>query len=127
MTTSRESSSFGALLKRQRLARGLSQEALALARLAGDRAVAMTCLEGLASVAWTRGHLEHAARLHGAAATLRRGTFVLYVWDERVARDRQVAAVRTALGEEAFAAAWAAGQSMTLEEATALALEGLLP
>jgi hypothetical protein len=54
----------------------------------------------------------------------RRGTFVLNVWDEPLARDRQVAAVREALGEEAFAAAWAAGQAMTPEEAIATALEG---
>jgi hypothetical protein len=34
-----------------------------------------------------------------------------------------MAAARAALGEEAFAAAWAEGQAMTLEEAVAYALE----
>jgi hypothetical protein len=34
-----------------------------------------------------------------------------------------LAAVRTALGEEAFAAAWAAGRAMSLEDAIALALD----
>jgi hypothetical protein len=33
-----------------------------------------------------------------------------------------VAAVRASLGEAAFAAAWAAGQAMTLDEAIAAAL-----
>jgi hypothetical protein len=54
-------------------------EALDLARLAGDRAAVVTCLEGQASVAWTRGRLERAARLYGAAGTLRKGSYVLYV------------------------------------------------
>jgi hypothetical protein len=35
-----------------------------------------------------------------------------------------VAPLRAALGEEAFAAAWAAGRAMTLEQAIAYALEG---
>jgi hypothetical protein len=35
-----------------------------------------------------------------------------------------IAAARAALGEEEFAAAWAAGQALALEEAVALALEG---
>jgi hypothetical protein len=34
-----------------------------------------------------------------------------------------VSAVRAALGEEAFAAAWAAGRVMSLEQTVALALE----
>jgi predicted ATPase/class 3 adenylate cyclase len=38
-------------------------------------------------------------------------------------RAKAVAAGRTALGEEAFAAAWAEGQRMTLEQAVAVALE----
>jgi predicted ATPase len=102
----------------------LYREGLELVGTAGDRAVVAACLEGVAAVAVGGGHLERAARLYGAAATQRRGTFVLNVWDDRVARDRQVAAVRTALGGAAFAAAWAAGHAMTPDEAIALALEG---
>lgn len=37
--------------------------------------------------------------------------------------ERELALVRAELGEEAFAAAWAEGQAMSLEEAVALALE----
>lgn len=40
----------------------------------------------------------------------------------RVLHHRQVAAARAALAEEAFAAAWAAGRAMTLDEAVAEAL-----
>jgi hypothetical protein len=37
--------------------------------------------------------------------------------------DRVLAACRVALGEEAFQAAWAAGQQLTLEQAIAEALD----
>ena len=96
----------------------LYREGLNLVRATGDRAVAAICLEGLAAVALAGGQPERAARFYGADATQRRGTFVLNVWDDRVARDRQIDAVRAALGEEAFAAAWAAGQAMTLNKIT---------
>ncbi len=92
-------------------------EGLELLCATPDRGAAAACLEGLALVAVADGQPEHAARLYGAAAAQRRGTFVLHVWDDPVARDRQVAARRAALGDEAFAAAWAEGQAMTPTEA----------
>jgi hypothetical protein len=42
----------------------------------------------------------------------------------RTEHERCVAAVRTALGEEAFASAWADGRAMALEDAVQYALEG---
>ena len=41
---------------------------------------------------------------------------------ELAEHDRSVAAARAGLGEEAFAAAWAAGRAMSLEEVTTFAL-----
>ena len=41
---------------------------------------------------------------------------------DRADHDRDVAAVRAALGEAAFAAAWAEGRAMTMEQAIAEAL-----
>jgi hypothetical protein len=38
-------------------------------------------------------------------------------------RERAMAAIRTALGEEAFTVAWAAGRALSLEEAVSYALE----
>ena len=43
--------------------------------------------------------------------------------NDRTAYDRAIADVHTALGEDAFAAAWAAGQAMGLEEAIVEALQ----
>jgi hypothetical protein len=42
---------------------------------------------------------------------------------DRPVVDRAVAATRRSLGEEAFAAAWAEGRAMTLEQALAYALD----
>jgi predicted ATPase len=96
-------------------------EALAVLAPTADRAVAALCLEGVAALAQAAGAVERAAHLWGAAATLRRGTYVLFVWDERTVREGLIAAGRTALGEPAWTAAWAAGQALTLEQAVAQA------
>jgi hypothetical protein len=69
-----------------------------------------------------RGDLACATCLYGASIALRPPTFVPSSW-EGATRDRQVGTVRAALGDAAFAAAWAAGEAMTLEEAIATALE----
>ncbi len=84
-------------------------------------------LVGLVLVAVTAGCPERAARLAGAIDALRQraGATLEPSLAERV--DPAVAVARAALGEEAFAAEWAAGRAMALEqiltEATALARE----
>jgi predicted ATPase/DNA-binding XRE family transcriptional regulator len=103
----------------QERAARLYHEGLNLLAKDGDRVAAALCFEGLAAVARAGGQPEHAARLYGAGAAFRAGTFVLNVWDDRVARDGQIAALRAVLGEEAFATAWAAGQAMTPDQAAA--------
>jgi predicted ATPase/class 3 adenylate cyclase len=80
-------------------------------------------LEGLGAIAVARGRPERAARLLGAAEALREAISAPLPPAEHAEHDRSVAAVRTALGEEAFAAACAAGQAMSLEDAVALALD----
>jgi len=84
--------------------------------------MAVESLEVLASILCALGETERAARLLGAAAALR--TSIGVSRSRRVAADhvRTVAAVREALGEEAFAAAWAVGSAMGLEEAVACAI-----
>ncbi len=68
------------------------------------------------------GHWEGAARLSGAAEALREalGTPVPPV--NRAEYERNVRAMRAQIDEKAFAAAWAEGRAMTLQQATAYAL-----
>lgn len=80
------------------------------------------CLEGLAHVALMRRQPDRAARLFGAAEALREAISAPRWPIDRAEYERGVANVRASLGEEAFAAAWAGGQSLAIEEAVELAL-----
>jgi hypothetical protein len=65
-----------------------------------------------------------AAMLFGAAEAIRDALGTPLPPVDRADHDRCLAAVRAALGEEAFAAASAEGRAMELEQAVAYALEG---
>jgi predicted ATPase/class 3 adenylate cyclase/Tfp pilus assembly protein PilF len=105
-------------------ARALCGESLTIRHELGDKAGIAASLEGLACVAGTHDKPARAARLFGAASALRDAIGAPLTSPDRTEYERRVAAVRTALGDEAFAAAWAAGAAMTLEQATTCALEG---
>jgi tetratricopeptide (TPR) repeat protein len=96
-------------------ATALYEESLALRRELGNKHGLAECLEGLAGVAVAQQHLEHAARLLGAAQTLREASGAPLSPRERVRYDRNMSAVRAGLGEAAFASAWATGQVASLE------------
>jgi ATP/maltotriose-dependent transcriptional regulator MalT len=88
----------------------------------------IVCLEGLAVTAISGGHAERAAVLYGAASSLRdRLGGPLPPLFERAGHNRLAAVSRERLGEEAFAAAWAEGRAMSLEEAIELTLAPLDP
>jgi predicted ATPase/DNA-binding CsgD family transcriptional regulator len=76
-----------------------------------------TVLEGLAAVVAAQGDLPWAVRLWGATEALRetRSTPLPPVY--RTDYERSVMAARTQLGEEAFAAAWSQGRTLTPEQA----------
>jgi len=80
-------------------------------------------LEDHARVAHSMGLSEEAARLHAAAAAARERLVLPRAprGDQRWRED--VDAVRTALGNEAFAAAWAEGRGWELTDAVGRALE----
>ncbi len=80
-------------------------------------------LEGLAALAAAQGHAVHAARLFGAAEAHRELITSPMATCDRILYDRNVAIARTQLDETGFAAAWAEGRAMTLEQAIAYALE----
>jgi non-specific serine/threonine protein kinase len=81
------------------------------------------CLLGLAALAAQEGGPERAARLWGAAAALREAHGLHLPALLRARSEGYAAAARAQVGEAAFAAAWAAGRAMTLEQAVADALE----
>ena len=81
------------------------------------------CFEGLAAVLAFTGKAEPGARLLGAAEALRDSLGVELAPAERQTHDETVAAVREALGEKAFSAAWRQGRGLALDEAIAYALE----
>ena len=59
---------------------------------------------------------ERAARLWGAAASLREALGSPLLPTERADHERSAANLRAAMGEEAFTACWQEGQAMTLEQ-----------
>jgi DNA-binding CsgD family transcriptional regulator len=81
-------------------------------------------LECLAALAGDAGSHHEAARLFGSAYGIRQrmGAVRFKVWD--AAYDASVAAVRDALGEQDFDAAWAEGAALSTEEAIAYAQRG---
>jgi len=97
-------------------------EGLRMRQALSDRPGIAGSLEGIAAVALARGHVERAARLFAAAARLRDAIHAPLSPAERLHHDLEVEAARAGFGDEAFAAAWAAGRAMTLEQAVAYAL-----
>jgi predicted ATPase/DNA-binding NarL/FixJ family response regulator len=103
----------------------LFEEGLTVSVELGNETDVARYLEGLAAVAASEGRIVSAARLWGAAEALLEKIEVgvhTYVPD-RSLRQSQIAAASARLGEEAFAAAWAEGRTMTSEQATEYALE----
>ncbi len=101
------------------------QESLVINRELGYRAGIVKVLAGLGWVAAVQGQPERAARLFGQGEALLEATGVpidAYYARGRPFADRIIGAARAALSEEAFAAAWAEGRAMPLEEAIADAL-----
>jgi tetratricopeptide (TPR) repeat protein len=81
-------------------------------------------LEQFARVAAGQAQLERAARLWGAAQTQRQVISAGIPLGDRRSYDHAVATARAQLGEAAFAAAWAEGRALRLEQAIVYALEG---
>ncbi len=80
-------------------------------------------LEGFAYLALAEARAQRAARLLGAAEAVLTSSKTFLLTTERVRQDRTLAAVRAALSEEAFTAAWAEGGALSLEQAVEYALE----
>lgn len=81
------------------------------------------CFEGLAAVLALTERGEEAAKLLGAAEALRESLGVALAPAEQATHDETVTAVKAALGEERFSAAWLQGRELALDEAISYALE----
>ncbi len=99
------------------------KESLTLSQETGGQEGVATALEGLAAVAGMQGQPVRAARLFGAASSLRTPLGAPLTPIDRPSYQHTVAAIRAQLDEPAFLNAWTAGQALTLEEAIAEAVQ----
>jgi predicted ATPase/DNA-binding SARP family transcriptional activator len=107
-------------------ARAFYGESLTIRRELGDRWGIAECLEDVAALTLAAGpDAGTAVRLFGAAAALREAIGTPLRPANRADYERRVAAARAALGEVAFAEAWAGGSRLTWEQAVAAALAWL--
>ena len=98
------------------------QESLRLRQEAGELFVIAQSLEDLAVVAGRQGQAQRAARLLGAAEAQCAAIGTSPPSVDPTLYGHTVASARCALGEEAFAAAWAEGRNMALDQAVEYAL-----
>jgi predicted ATPase/DNA-binding SARP family transcriptional activator len=97
-------------------------ESLARAQAVGSNREIVNSLEGLAAVAAGEGQPIRASRLFAAAAALWESDGRPLAPIDHLRYESRRAAVRAALGEGAFAAAWEEGRAMTPDEAVSLAV-----
>lgn len=100
-----------------RLAPALFARCLPLARDDDNYMIIAGCLVGVALAALANGRVQEAARLRAADAALLERLGIGFT-ALKAARSRRIdTETRASLGEEVFAAAWAAGQALSLDEA----------
>jgi predicted ATPase/DNA-binding CsgD family transcriptional regulator len=103
-------------------AAALARESLALFHELGDHRGIVACLELIGNASAAQGQTERAIRLLAAAETLRETTGIDRPAARGAAQERTVAALRSALGEDAVARAWEVGRRLPLDEIVAEAL-----
>ena len=98
------------------------KQSLSLCKEVRNRWVPLECLNGLGDLACVAQQYQRAARLFGAANQLGEALGFRPNPSDQECHDQYTATTRARLGEAAFAAAWAGGQAMTLEQAIEYAL-----
>jgi len=99
----------------------LAQRSLTLSLELGDTRGSTYALEALGCIVAAEGQARRAARLFGAAQALREPLGDFLSATLQADRERAVARVRAQLGEAGFTASAAAGRTLSLEQAIALA------
>jgi hypothetical protein len=105
----------------------LFAQSLSMYREHGDQEDLGNCLDGLAGVATAVGQPIRALRLFGAAEARCNSMRSRLEPVDQAEHERSVAGARAQLDESTFAAAWAVGQRMSLEQAIARALDQTPP
>jgi tetratricopeptide (TPR) repeat protein len=107
-------------------ARALQEDALALWPFVTNKPWLARGIENFALVAAATNEPERAARLFGASAGLRVRFGATLPPNDQAFNQRYIAEVQKQISPDAFAAAWAEGEAMNLEEAIDFALAGVL-
>src|SRR6266508_3428727 len=102
--------------------RKLLSESLDVRMETGDRGGMAWCLEKLAEANSLQSRFQQAVIIFGAASALRAAVGAVMDPVDLPDYERMISRLRTALGKEAFAAAWTEGQGMKLEQAIEYAL-----
>jgi non-specific serine/threonine protein kinase len=103
------------------------QDILIAWRDLGNTGAVARCLECLAFIARGQGLALRAAQLLGSADAVRQANAAHMQFSEREECDRHAAALRAQLGEADWAAAWQAGQALTMDQAIVYAREAHRP
>jgi predicted ATPase len=97
-------------------ASALYRESLTMwAKMGGRRGIA-ECVEAMADLAMVQGDLTRAARLYAVAEAGRQAIGAPRPPRSREGYERNLAAIRAGLSEDAFATAWREGRGVTLEQ-----------
>jgi hypothetical protein len=104
-------------------AAALYRESLALRRELDDPLETVRSLEDFAVLAARQGHAERAARLLGATEAQCEAIGASLPVSVPTEYERALATARSTLGEERLAAVWAAGRTLSLEQAVVFANE----
>jgi predicted ATPase/DNA-binding CsgD family transcriptional regulator len=97
-------------------------DALTLYQFLGMRELMVECIDAIALVVVERGHIEPAVRLLGAATAFRTAGTIVPTLTERQVHEQVLTVARRILTSSALGEAWAVGQAMSLDKATAEAL-----
>jgi tetratricopeptide (TPR) repeat protein len=89
----------------------------------GHRAALAHQLECFAFIAKAQEQPERAAKLFGAAESLREKINIAMTLQERIEYDREIADLRANMDDASFSSHWAQGRALTVDQAVDFALE----
>ena len=98
------------------------KEALVMSQSLERKPTVINTLEGMATLAGSRGEASRAAHLWGAAQAAREASGIALSPGDRALHEPYLNSARSRLGEEAWEAALAEGRAMSLQEAAEYAL-----